>query len=134
MVAAIIGSAPSEAAAARFLSGFSNVRDIETSRKQSCQLVESLTLPAFTVSQMSAFDGYARQNYLDNILRGGVPLLLPSKSGLTLLHLYSRRHGDIERDYNYFVLLPQHVTGLRRLRIRVLSGRLDYLRQADCHM
>jgi len=105
-VAAIIGSAPSEEVAARYLSAFSNVRDIETLHKQSCRLVESLTLPAFTVSKMPAFDGYARQNYLDNILRGGVPLLLPSKSGPTLLHLYSRRHGDLERDYNYFVLLP----------------------------
>ena len=105
-IAAIIGSAPSEEAAARHLSGFSNMRDIETLRKQSRQLVESLTLPAFTVSQMPALDAYARQNFLDNILRGGIPLLLPSKSGRTLLHLYSRRHGDLERDYNYFVVPP----------------------------
>jgi len=105
-VVAIIGSSPSEDMAVRYLSAFSNVQDIESLRKQSHQLVESLTLPAFTVSQMPALDGYARQNYLDNILRGGIPLLLPSKSGPTLLHLYSRRHGDLERDYNYFVLLP----------------------------
>ena len=105
-VVAIIGSAPNETTAAEFLSGFSNVQDIETLRTQSGRLIQSLTWPAFTVSQMSAFDAYARQNYLDNVLRGGIPLLFPSKSGPTPLYLYSRRHGDLERDYNYFDLPP----------------------------
>ena len=50
------------------------------------------------------FDAYVRQCLLDNALRGGWPVTL----GGRLLHLYGRRHGDLERDYNYFRLQASH--------------------------
>ncbi|WP_312652827.1 hypothetical protein [Proteiniclasticum sp.] len=50
------------------------------------------------------FDEYARQTYLDNLIRGGHPV----KIGDKVIHLYSRKHGDIERDYNYFRLSPEY--------------------------
>ena len=50
------------------------------------------------------FDEYARQTYLDNLIRGGHPV----KTGDKVIHLYSRKHGDIERDYNYFRLSPEY--------------------------
>lgn len=50
------------------------------------------------------FDAYLRQCLLDNTLRGGRPVMLEGK----LLHLYGRRHGDLERDYNYFRLQASH--------------------------
>lgn len=105
-IIAMAGFSPTEKLLADFLLHFSSLRDLETTFSQSHQLIESLTSPAFTLSQIPAWDAYAKQNYLDNIIRGGVPQLLPSKSGPTPLHLYSRRHGDIERDYNYFELAP----------------------------
>ncbi len=101
---ALSGMAASEAALTSFLSGFKTASDIEQSSQQSRQLIQSITQPAFMVSSKPALDAYTRQNYLDNILRGGVPEGMPSRSGPTLIHLYSRRHGDAERDYNFFDL------------------------------
>lgn len=43
---------------------------------------------------------YLRQSFLDNGLRGGFPLLIKGKP----LYLYSRKHGDLERDYNSFAI------------------------------
>jgi len=39
---------------------------------------------------------------LDNVLRGGLPITLGSSSKPKIYHVYSRIHGDIERDYNNF--------------------------------
>ncbi len=43
---------------------------------------------------------YANVTFLDNVLRGGFPLSL-TPNGPTA-HIYSRKHGDMERDYNNF--------------------------------
>lgn len=58
----------------------------------------------FTVSNHPRFDQYCRQTYLDNILRGGFPV----EVGNHIYHLYSRKHGDLERDYNFFQLEPNY--------------------------
>lgn len=50
------------------------------------------------------FDAYIGQSMLDNILRGGKPEFL----GDRLLHVFGRRHGDLERDYNDFALEASH--------------------------
>lgn len=100
----LAGMAPSDTMLTTFLSEFKSLFDFEEESRKSRELIYSITQPAFTVSSQPVLDAYARQNYLDNILRGGIPLTLPSKSGPTLLHLYSRRHGDAERDYNFFDL------------------------------
>lgn len=50
------------------------------------------------------FDGYCRQTFLDNVLRGGFPIKL---SGDKIFYLYSRKHGDLERDYNFFSMAPE---------------------------
>ena len=49
------------------------------------------------------FDAYCKYTYMDNVLRGGQPMLLGDK----VFHVYSRKHGDLERDYNYFSMLPE---------------------------
>ena len=100
----LAGMAPNDSMLTSFLATFKTLSDFEQESRQSRQLIQSLTQPAFMVSSLPQLDAYARQNYLDNVLRGGIPLALPSKSGPTLLHLYSRRHGDAERDYNFFDL------------------------------
>jgi hypothetical protein len=104
VLAALSGMAPHEALLRSFLLGFKTLSDFEKASRQSHQMIRSLTQPALTVSAKPALDNYARQNFLDNILRGGVPISMPSASGAALLHLYSRRHGDAERDYNFFDL------------------------------
>jgi hypothetical protein len=83
------------------MTGFERVKDMFSETRR---LMRTVVTPAFMASSVPALDAYASQNYLDNVLRGGVPVLLPSREGPALLHLYSRRHGDLERDYNSFVL------------------------------
>ena len=101
---ALTGMAPNESMLTSFLAEYKELSDFESASQQSRRLMQSLTQPAFMVSSLPQLDAYASQNYLDNILRGGIPELMPSKTGPTLLHLYSRRHGDAERDYNFFDL------------------------------
>jgi hypothetical protein len=57
-------------------------------------------------SGVPAMDAYAKQNYLDNVLRGGMPLEMGAteKAGPKIYHTFSRIHGDLERDYNNFQL------------------------------
>lgn len=49
---------------------------------------------------------YVPNTFLDNVLRGGLPLTLPAKHRKHVFHVFSRRHGDLERDYNFFSLEP----------------------------
>ncbi len=59
-----------------------------------------------TSTRYKSFDAYCGQNYLDNVLRGGYPLVFDHKDGKFVYHVYSRKHGDLERDYNAFYLEP----------------------------
>ncbi|MBN2388467.1 MAG: hypothetical protein JXB85_15730 [Anaerolineales bacterium] len=77
---------------------------VEAKLEQARQLTCDLTAAIETSSASPVFDAYCRQTYLDNLMRGGAPLLLGGKH---IYHLYSRKHGDIERDYNHFVLAPE---------------------------
>ncbi len=52
------------------------------------------------------FDRFVQQSFLDNTLRGGLPLTLRAKDRSFIFHVFSRKHGDLERDYNSFVLEP----------------------------
>ena len=71
---------------------------------EAVAVVEELAGALGTQTAEPRFDGYIRQSMLDNILRGGMPRSLAGRT----LHLYSRRHGDLERDYNYFRLEAAH--------------------------
>ena len=57
-----------------------------------------------------AFDAYARQSYLDNLLRGGEPVCFADGKKRNIFYLYSRKHGDPEREYNYFVMSPEYLS------------------------
>ena len=100
----IIGLAPSQAMLTRFLANIKEEADIDRMRAELINLIDEVVAPATAASGLPVLDAYLKQNFLDNILRGGIPKLLPSKTGTKLLHLYSRRHGDLERDYNHFEL------------------------------
>ncbi len=73
-------------------------------RKEADDLADELTRYAFTRTAHPLFDAYCRQSYLDNLLRGGHPLLLNGGRRTFVYHVYSRKHGDLERDYNFFEL------------------------------
>ncbi|MFH0753580.1 MAG: hypothetical protein V2A70_03340 [Candidatus Omnitrophota bacterium] len=69
-------------------------------------LVDEIKSLAFTHSASGAFDAYAGQTFLDNVLRGGLPVSLKTSDGPVVFNVYSRKHGDLERDYNFFKLAP----------------------------
>jgi hypothetical protein len=51
-------------------------------------------------SSNPVLNNYTNTSFLDNVLRGGYPLMI-SDNG-PLIHVFSRKHGDMERDYNSF--------------------------------
>ena len=68
-------------------------------------LIEEICNSIETKTGNELFDEYCKQTYLDNVLRGGYPIELAKNK---IFYLYSRKHGDIERDYNYFRMLPEY--------------------------
>ncbi len=70
------------------------------------EIIEGIKNYTFTQSVSREFDLYAGHTFLDNILRGGLPVSLKTGDGDVAFNVYSRKHGDPERDYNYFVLSP----------------------------
>jgi len=70
-------------------------------KEENKRIIEELMADAYTASASKEFNLYSRQTYLDNLIRGGYPFTF--KSGETF-YLYSRKHGDPERDYNKFQL------------------------------
>ncbi len=83
---------------------------IESKLKESEDIIKSLTEPVYTETSSELFDTYCRQTFLDNTLRGGIPLVMGNNSikNSKVYHIYSRKHGDLERDYNFFVLKPEY--------------------------
>ena len=71
-------------------------------RKAAAALVKTITDKVETSTSSSLFDAYLRQNFLDNTLRGGLPIALGDPASPKIYHTFSRIHGDLERDYNNF--------------------------------
>ena len=72
------------------------------------QLIDGIMDRLFTSSGLTAFDLYARQTYLDNVLRGGLPYSISVDGQKKSIYVFSRKHGDLERDYNKFLLSPTY--------------------------
>lgn len=73
--------------------------DVERMISRSEEIVDELIRPMNIRTSDPVFDEYFRQSYLDNCLRGGFPTRLTENQPY---YLYSRKHGDMERDYNAF--------------------------------
>ena len=94
----------------------------DTKFKEMINITETLLEDVETSSNEPIFDAYIKQNYLDNFLRGGYPISI----GNSIYHLYSRRHGDLERDYNFFSLAPEYYSqGAGNFRDVCQNRRLD---------
>ncbi|PIQ88255.1 MAG: cellobiose phosphorylase [Candidatus Omnitrophica bacterium CG11_big_fil_rev_8_21_14_0_20_42_13] len=81
---------------------------VENKRKENSEIILGIEDTVLTKSGMPRFDFYARQTFLDNVLRGGYPMPFDTAGGRDVFYLYSRKHGDLERDYNNFVLAPTY--------------------------
>ena len=66
------------------------------------------------------FNAAIKQNFMDNSLRGGIPIILGDVNDemkgnnadedprVKVFHVFSRIHGDLERDYNAFDITPSY--------------------------
>lgn len=79
---------------------------IARKEKEARELVDALVEDTFTKTSDSLFDRYIDQCYLDNLLRGGYPLIFRAAGKNLVYHVFSRKHGDLEREYNFFSLEP----------------------------
>ena len=79
---------------------------ISTKRSEALALGTTLTERVAMSSAVPQLDAYAKQNYLDNVLRGGMPIQIGTAPAPNskIFHAFSRIHGDLERDYNNFVI------------------------------
>lgn len=76
----------------------------DAKRREADALAEELCRGIETRTASPEFDAYCSYTYLDNVLRGGYPMRLGKNK---IFYVYSRKHGDLERDYNYFSMLPE---------------------------
>ena len=99
---------------------------ITQKKEENKKTILELVCDINTESSSREFNFYARQTYLDNIIRGGYPVTFSrpslevsggippeagkSDSSTSIFYLYSRKHGDLERDYNKFQLQTTYLS------------------------
>jgi len=86
------------------------VQWLNQKEKEAFKLLSPYVASIDTKTAHPLFDRYCRQSYIDNFLRGGVPYLFKADGKKQLFYLYSRKHGDLERDYNEFVVTPEYAS------------------------
>jgi len=102
----VLGNAPSEAAAIALSRRARRRGYLGKKREEAKRVVDAVSQALCSISGSPAFDIYSRQTFLDNALRGGFPITLRGGENPLVIHVYSRKHGDLERDYNPFVIEP----------------------------
>lgn len=103
-ITSLAGRAPDVAALDGLLGRARGAGWVAARREENRRLVDGIRSAAFTVSALPVYDAYCGQTYLDNVLRGGMPACLGTPEHPLVHYVYSRKHGDLERDYNRFLL------------------------------
>ena len=104
---ALFGQAESEQTALCACARLGRDAALEQKAEEARALARALTDGIETKTGDPVFDAYCRQTMLDNLLRGGAPVRL---QGGRTAYLYSRKHGDPERDYNAFSLRAEYAS------------------------
>lgn len=109
-----------------------------TGARAAAQALTSLMTDRVSMaSGVPLMDNYVKQNYLDNSLRGGMPFTLGADlpgTKLKIYHAFSRIHGDLERDYNNFVIEPTYFSqGPGNFRDVNQNRRCDVLQLPAVH-
>lgn len=102
------GAATSRERMDDFIGAVSGPSVIDSFYEQGRELMEQITGVCETQTANEKFDAYTRQNFLDNVLRGGFPHIEPTPGRDVYIPVYSRKHGDLERDYNWFVIPAEY--------------------------
>lgn len=107
-VTSVMGHAHSQKQLMKVVAKVTTKNYIDKKAVRNRDIITGIKHYAFTNSALPLFDQYATQTFLDNVLRGGLPVSLPTKEGPVAFNVFSRKHGDLERDYNYFTLAPTY--------------------------
>lgn len=113
----VIGNAPDGKRLCDLLDSLGKKDFLRREREENREIIEMIKNHAFTVSSSPEFDQYCQQTFLDNVLRGGMPLVFDAAGKKRVFYIYSRMHGDLERDYHHFILEPTYLsqgTGIYR--------------------
>ena len=95
-------------------------------RDENFALIESIKNTAFSVSSEPRLDQYAQQTFLENVMRGGMPLILTKDQDRSVFYTYARQNGDLERDYHWFILEPTYLSqGNSHYRNMLQNRRVD---------
>ena len=103
----IVGHIDSVKSLNNFVKKF-DIKYFETKQEENKNLINSITANMETHSSIPEFDMYCRQNYLDNVMRGGLPIEFKYNDKSAMYYVFSRKHGDLERDYNEFQVSPNY--------------------------
>lgn len=87
-----------------FVSGI-DAAFLKEKAQENENIIEKIKDDCSSVCSSDRLKEYVRCTYLDNVLRGGYPYKFTDKSSY---YIFSRKHGDLERDYNKFKLLPSY--------------------------
>ncbi len=79
-----------------------------TKKQEAEELIEEFLNDVKTSTASNVFDKYISQCYLDNFLRGGYAYTFNNEENKSVIHLFSRKHGDPERDYNFFSIAGEY--------------------------
>lgn len=80
----------------------------ERKRRENTTLITDLSAKFALLAGPEQLDPYTRQAFLDNTLRGGQPVVIEGPRGPRVFHAFTRKHGDMERDYNFFEVAPTY--------------------------
>lgn len=122
----VIGHTPNERRFVWFLEALKESDLLQRNREENRELIEQIKNMTFTVSAEPLFDAYCQQTFLDNVLRGGLPLTFNQNEKKSVFYTYFRQGGDLERDYHWFVLEPTYLSqGNGHYRNVLQNRRMD---------
>lgn len=101
----MIGQVKEKALLREFIKQPKNAGYFSVKKREADEYIEELCRGIRCKTASEEFDAYSSYTYMDNVLRGGYPIQLGHNK---IFYVYSRKHGDIERDYNYFSMLPEY--------------------------
>ena len=106
----VIGNAATDELLSQFVTLAQEPGSLDDQRRQNRLVLSQITERALTVSSAKRFDAYCGQDFLDNVMRGGLPLVLSGEPDRRVFYVHSRQNGDLERDYHYFVIEPTYLS------------------------
>lgn len=99
---------------------------IAQQRDTNQRVIQSVSSYASTISANPIFDAYCEQTFLDNVIRGGMPLTLSDDKQPQTFQIFGRQNADLERDYHWLELEAAYLSqGNGHYRSVLQNRRLD---------